>query len=75
MKKRWLQCVGSRDTHECSNAYCSGVCCMYAIKEAVIDKEHAHGDVEMSISPSSRHIVKIIDFYFIQRYKMQQVTP
>ena len=48
-KIAWLQCVGSRDTHECSNAYCSGVCCMYAIKEAVIAKEHAHGDVEASI--------------------------
>ncbi len=48
-KIAWLQCVGSRDTHERSNAYCSGVCCMYAIKEAVIAKEHAHGDLEPTI--------------------------
>jgi heterodisulfide reductase subunit A len=48
-KIAWLQCVGSRDTHKCSNAYCSGVCCMYAIKEAVIAKEHAHGDLEPTI--------------------------
>ncbi|MFO8240898.1 MAG: FAD-dependent oxidoreductase, partial [Dissulfuribacterales bacterium] len=48
-KIAWLQCVGSRDTHEQSNAYCSGVCCMYAIKEAVIAKEHAHGDLEPTI--------------------------
>lgn len=35
----FLQCVGSRDT-ACRNGYCSSVCCMYAIKEAVIAKEH-----------------------------------
>ena len=37
-KIAWLQCVGSRD--EKTNPYCSGVCCMYAIKQAVIAKEH-----------------------------------
>jgi len=35
----FLQCVGSRDT-SCGNAYCSSVCCMYALKEAVIAREH-----------------------------------
>jgi len=35
----WLQCVGSRDV-ACGRPYCSSVCCMYAIKEAVIAKEH-----------------------------------
>ena len=48
-KIAWIQCVGSRDTRECSNPYCSGVCCMYAIKEAVISMEHAHGDVDAAI--------------------------
>ncbi|MBM3314467.1 4Fe-4S ferredoxin, partial [candidate division WOR-3 bacterium] len=38
----WLQCVGSRDDSD-GNAYCSSVCCMYAVKEAVIAKEHAPG--------------------------------
>ncbi len=37
-KIAWLQCVGSRD--EKTNPYCSSVCCMYAIKQAVIAKEH-----------------------------------
>ena len=37
----FIQCVGSRD--ELRNApYCSSVCCMYSIKEAIIAKEHAH---------------------------------
>ncbi|MBN2538377.1 (2Fe-2S)-binding protein, partial [candidate division WOR-3 bacterium] len=35
----WIQCVGSRDERE-DRAYCSSVCCMYAIKEATIAKEH-----------------------------------
>ena len=45
----WFQCVGSRDLNRCDNAYCSSVCCMYAIKEAVIAKEHAGGDLDCSI--------------------------
>ncbi|HCY87820.1 MAG TPA: heterodisulfide reductase, partial [Desulfobacteraceae bacterium] len=36
----WLQCVGSRDVNRCDNAHCSSVCCMYAIKQAIIAKEH-----------------------------------
>ncbi len=40
-KIAWFQCVGSRDQNRCKNEYCSSVCCMYAIKEAVIAKEHA----------------------------------
>ncbi len=42
-KMAFLQCVGSRDQNRCSNEYCSSVCCMYAIKEAVIAKDHVDG--------------------------------
>jgi len=42
-KVAFLQCIGSRDSNKCSNSYCSSVCCMYAIKEAVIAKDHAPG--------------------------------
>jgi len=48
-KIAWFQCVGSRDQNRCNNSYCSSVCCMYAIKEAVISKEHAGDDLECSI--------------------------
>ena len=48
-KIAWLQCVGSRDLNHCDNSYCSGVCCMYAIKEAVIAKEHAHGGLDTAV--------------------------
>ena len=43
-KIAWLQCVGSRDTNKCGNGYCSSVCCMYAIKDAMIAKEHSGGE-------------------------------
>lgn len=36
----FLQCIGSRDLPS-GNGYCSSVCCMYAIKEALVAKDHA----------------------------------
>ena len=47
LKVAWLQCVGSRDVKY--HSYCSSVCCMYAIKEAVIAKEHAPYDLDAAI--------------------------
>jgi heterodisulfide reductase subunit A len=38
-KIAWIQCVGSRDT-SAGNTYCSAVCCMYAIKQVILSKEH-----------------------------------
>ena len=34
----FIQCVGSRDVNKYE--YCTGFCCMYAIKEAILIKEH-----------------------------------
>jgi heterodisulfide reductase subunit A-like polyferredoxin len=48
-KIAWLQCVGSRDINTCDHSYCSGVCCMYAIKQAVIAKEHSHEHLDTTI--------------------------
>ena len=48
-KIAWLQCVGSRDINHCEHRYCSSVCCMYAVKEAVIAKEHAGHDLDTAI--------------------------
>ena len=46
-KIAWIQCVGSRGTTP-ENSYCSSVCCTYAIKEAVVAKEHSNS-VEATI--------------------------
>lgn len=43
----FLQCVGSRDL-SINKEYCSAACCMYAIKEAIMAKEH-DPDVEAYI--------------------------
>ncbi len=49
-KVAWIQCVGSRDV-TLGNDYCSSVCCMYAMKEAIIAKEH-----ESQIEPAIFYI-------------------
>ncbi len=48
-KIAWLQCVGSRDINRGDHSYCSGVCCMYANKQAVIAKEHSAEDLDAAI--------------------------
>ena len=35
----WIQCVGSRDL-AAGEPYCSSVCCMYAVKQALVAVEH-----------------------------------
>lgn len=47
-KIAWLQCVGSRDINQCDAPYCSSVCCMYALKEAVNTKDFDE-DIETTI--------------------------
>jgi heterodisulfide reductase subunit A len=42
----FLQCVGSRDLN---HAYCSSVCCMYTMKEALVAKEHTRHDLDTAI--------------------------
>ncbi len=62
-KIAWLQCVGSRD-ESCDNPYCSSVCCMYSIKEAVIAKEHAPGLDAHLYYMDMRSFGKDFDRYF-----------
>ncbi len=38
-KIAWIQCVGSRDA-SIGREYCSGVCCMYAMKQAMVARDH-----------------------------------
>jgi len=44
----FLQCVGSRDAKH-HRPYCSSVCCTYAIKEAMIAKEHSPTPLDVDI--------------------------
>jgi len=38
-KIAFLQCVGSRDIRKKGNPYCSSICCMFALKQAMIAKD------------------------------------
>jgi heterodisulfide reductase subunit A-like polyferredoxin len=63
----WLQCVGSRDINRCGNGYCSSVCCMYATKEAMIAKEHVHGDLDCAVfNMDMRTFGKDYEKYFLR---------
>jgi heterodisulfide reductase subunit A len=44
----FIQCVGSRDIH-CGRGYCSAVCCMAAVKEAIVAHEHQRHALEITI--------------------------
>jgi heterodisulfide reductase subunit A len=48
-KIAWLQCIGSRDVHIGARGYCSSVCCTYAIKEAMLAKEHSKDGLDAAI--------------------------
>ncbi len=47
-KIAWLQCVGSRDI-QCKADFCSSICCMYAVKEAMLAKDHDRDRLEAAI--------------------------
>ncbi|MDD3579601.1 MAG: FAD-dependent oxidoreductase, partial [Desulfobacca sp.] len=44
----FIQCVGSRDPRQ-GVAYCSAVCCMASLKEALVAKEISPGEVEATV--------------------------
>ena len=44
----WLQCVGSRDLGAGAD-YCSSVCCMFSIKEALLARERSNGEAATTV--------------------------
>ena len=48
-KIAWILCVGSRSEREGCQNYCSAVCCMTALKQAIIAKEHVGPELEMAV--------------------------
>ncbi|MBU4277020.1 MAG: FAD-dependent oxidoreductase [Proteobacteria bacterium] len=45
----WIQCAGSRTTKEGGNSYCSSICCMISMKEAIWAMEHFEKDLEATV--------------------------
>jgi heterodisulfide reductase subunit A len=70
-KVAFLQCVGSRD--ERTNEYCSSVCCMYAIKEAIIAQEHVPGLEAHIFFMDIRAFGKEFDDYYIRAEKQHGI--
>ena len=69
----WIQCVGSRDP---ANGYgfCSSVCCMFAIKEAEIAREHSEQPLDSTIFfMDMRTYGKDFDRYYEQAKKVHGV--
>ena len=66
-KIAFIQCVGSRD--ERANEYCSSVCCMYAIKQAIIAQEHVPGLKTHIFFMDIRAFGKEFDDYYIKAEK------
>ncbi|UCD33509.1 MAG: FAD-dependent oxidoreductase, partial [Desulfobacterales bacterium] len=47
-KVAWFQCIGSRNL-QLEADFCSSICCMHAIKEALVAKEKSDGELDATI--------------------------
>jgi heterodisulfide reductase subunit A len=76
-KIAWLQCIGSRDEHLGAQGYCSGVCCTYAIKEAMLAKEHSKCDLDTDGKDFERYYNRAKDEMGVRfiKSKITHVTP
>ncbi|MEW6187847.1 MAG: CoB--CoM heterodisulfide reductase iron-sulfur subunit A family protein [Thermodesulfobacteriota bacterium] len=71
-KVAWLQCVGSRDCRM-GRDYCSAVCCMSAVKQAMITREQ-DGGIETTVFYNDfRAYGKGFDRFFERAEKEHQV--
>ncbi len=48
-KIAWIQCVGSRGLQKGAAPYCSSVCCMFALKEAIVTKERFADQIDTTV--------------------------
>lgn len=60
-KVAYVQCVGSRDLNNCG--YCSSVCCMYSIKDAMLAREHDPESVSYIFHTDLRNVGKWFQKY------------
>ncbi|MBI4643878.1 MAG: FAD-dependent oxidoreductase, partial [Deltaproteobacteria bacterium] len=45
----WIHCVGMRSHREGEHPYCSNFCCMAALKQAIVAREHIGLDLDMAL--------------------------
>ena len=63
-KVAYIQCVASRDLNYCK--YCSSVCCMYAIKDAMLAREHDPEAISYIFYTDFRNVGKWFQEYEIK---------
>jgi len=68
----FIQCVGSRDK-QIGKTYCSSVCCMFAIKEAIIAQEHTPGLKPYIFFLDIRAFGKEFDEYYIRAEEVHNI--
>lgn len=71
-KIAFIQCIGSRDK-QIGKTYCSSVCCMFAIKEAMIAQEHAPGLKATIFFLDIRAFGKEFDEYYIRAEEVHKI--
>ncbi|OGS56251.1 MAG: heterodisulfide reductase [Euryarchaeota archaeon RBG_19FT_COMBO_56_21] len=71
-KIAFIQCIGSRDT-QIGKTYCSSVCCMFAIKEAIIAQEHTPGLKPTIFFMDIRAYGKEFDEYYIRAEEVHNI--
>lgn len=71
-KIAFIQCVGSRDK-QVGNTYCSSVCCMFSVKEAILAQEHVPGLKAHIFFMDMRAFGKEFDEYYIRAEKEHMV--
>ncbi|MFH0777650.1 MAG: hypothetical protein V2A71_03365 [Candidatus Eisenbacteria bacterium] len=68
----YVQCVGSRDLNYCK--YCSSVCCMYAIKDAMLAREHDPEAVSYVFHTDFRNVGKWFQEYEIKGLELYGIN-
>jgi len=71
-KIAFIQCIGSRDK-QIGKTYCSSVCCMFAIKEAIIAQEHTPGLKPYIFFLDIRAFGKEFDEYYIRAEEVHNI--
>ncbi|MBI4946110.1 MAG: CoB--CoM heterodisulfide reductase iron-sulfur subunit A family protein [Bacteroidetes bacterium] len=73
-KIAWIHCVGSRQTNEGGNSYCSSVCCTYIQKQVILAKDHDADMIAMIFHNDIRSYGKDFERFYQRTSNLPGVT-
>lgn len=73
-KIAWIHCVGSRQTNEGGNSYCSSVCCTYIQKQVILSKDHDADMIATIFHNDIRSYGKDFERFYQRAEKLPGVT-